>query len=446
MKKRKALVLEVTLGVIALLTMLGGITTYMIQKESQGTGSTKYSVEALKIAESGVERVLADIKSGNLKPTTSPQTATATFANGTYIVTVVKNPDGTIKVDSVGKIKDISREVKVIIKIEGGPFFPFSINGTFDITGMDSTPWTEAEMGVVNISSTAENLLTNANFTVHKFSSLEPPKAADMDTSTIFAPLDNETCDIGNPSSDVYLSSLSNIEGKTICGKNIFIDTSIDVDNVKLLAENDIYVKDELGDKGMKTDWNVTIAAKDKVIFDDKIKFTGKTKGGYNLLVYAGNEIDANTFPQGVITVTGNQDATKTSSIFFITPGAINVDSSFLWDTGSTKQGANFVIWADKGVNINDSKSIHLTGSCPDGYERNFAFIVADGDVHMKDLDFKKNTHPSGLTYEEIKNYCLNGTSLGIPLFYKNFYCELKKQIDNAGTGGKIIIKEWKVY
>ncbi|WP_456395919.1 hypothetical protein, partial [Desulfurobacterium sp.] len=140
------------------------------------------------------------------------------------------------------------------------------------------------------------------------------------------------------------------------------------------------------------------------------------------------------------------QDASKTSSIFFITPGTINMDSTFLWDTGSTKKGSNFVIWADKGININDKDSIHLTGSCPDGYERNFAFIVSEGNVHMKDLNFKKNTHPSGLTYDEIKNYCDNGTSIGIPEFYKNLYCELKDQIDKSGTGGKLIIKEWKVY
>ncbi|WP_456395369.1 hypothetical protein, partial [Desulfurobacterium sp.] len=100
MKKRKALVLEVTLGIIAVLSILGGVTTYMMQKEIKGTASTKYSVEALRIAESGIERTLADIKSGNLIPTTTPQTITSTFSSGTYTVTIVKKPDGTIKIDS----------------------------------------------------------------------------------------------------------------------------------------------------------------------------------------------------------------------------------------------------------------------------------------------------------------------------------------------------------
>jgi len=441
--ERRGFALPTVLGILFILLVLGTIVSLAVVKTTENYTMSKDAVVALHAAESGVEEALVKLNNGSI--TSFPYTFTGSLNGATYQVEVTQTSTGYL-IRSTGQKGRASRFVEVAVKPGGGVFYPFSINGKFDITDMDSTAWTDAEMAVVDIDNEDKELLEEAGFEVNQFSFLDLPKVSEIDESKIFDPLDNSNCDVGNPLMDIFITSAnaSFLEGKVVCGRNVIIASDIDVDNLFVLAEEDIYVNGEISDKGRKDNWEVTLAAKDKVIFNDKIKFTGKTDGGYNLLVYGGEAIEADRFSQGIITVTGNQDASKVSSIFFLTPGYICSESTFLWDTGSTKKGVNFVIWADEGVNISDRDSIHLTGSVPDGYERNFAFIVADGDVFMNKLNFKRNTHPSGLTYEEIKDFCENGDTLDIPDFYKNLFCELKRQIDNGGGGGLTVVS-WKV-
>ncbi|WP_457567800.1 pilus assembly PilX N-terminal domain-containing protein [Desulfurobacterium sp.] len=476
MEKRKGVILITVLGVITVLSIAGAIATYVISGETKSTGSTKQSVAALKLAESGIEVGLTNIKNNYLTTYTSLSNVdelparirntgvfnriktkaqngeisqiyispVTTLNGGDYQVAIFKGTDGTYTLISVGEKNNSSRVVEVVTE-SSGTFYPFSINGKFDIGSLTSPDWTDAEMGVYQIDSGLKTELESVGFNVHGLSNPNLPKAAKINATALYP--DESACDYGSYSSDITISSSvsdRNGDGKvTICGKNITVNTEINQDKLTLAAENNIYVNDEITDKGRKTEWELEIIAGNDLIFGtsshSKIKYTGKTDNGYNALIYAGNSIKKPGGSGGMLEVKGRQDTSSISNVFIITPGTIDIDAKLVHQTGKTDLLTNYVIWADRGIS---AENIHITGKGTQG--RNWAMIVADGDATFDKWQFMKNTHPSGLTYQEIKNFCENGASYGIPVFYSDIYCELKNQIDSSGGIGKI--KEWKVY
>ncbi len=477
-REKRGMVLAAVLGVLAVLSVAGAVATYMITGETKSTSSTKSSVEALKLAESGAEVGLTSLKNNyftsfseidpsniNSLPArirnangfseiqarvnngeiseiylSQPQN----LNNGEYQVAIFRGTDGTYTIISVGEKNNSLRVVEVVTE-SNGTFYPFSINGKFDVGNLNSDDWTEAEMGVAEINSELKTELENIGFKIHSITNPNLPKAAEINATALYP--DESACDYGDYNSDITISSAPsdiNRDGTvTICGKNITVNTAINEDQLILAAKKDIYVNNEITDKGHKSEWNLEIIAGENLVFGtsshSKIKYTGKTDNGYNTLIYAGESIEKSGGSGGLLEVKGRQDTSTISNVFIVTPGTIDVNAKLVHQTGKTDLLTNYIIWADKGIY---AENIHVTGKGTQG--RNWAMIVADGNATFDKWQFAKNTNPSGLTYQEIKNFCENGTALGIPSFYSDLYCELKNQIDSNGGLGKI--KEWKVY
>ncbi|WP_456426981.1 hypothetical protein [Desulfurobacterium sp.] len=447
MKKRKALVLEVTLGVIAILSVIGGVTSYLINRETKGTKETKDAVIALKAAESGAETGLAWLKSGgNVFPTI----INGTLGNADFMVTIVKNVNNTIELTSVGNLKTVSRKIIVLIKRES-TFYPFAINGdltinTFKDTGSGS--WSDAVVGVKAIDPSTESALTSSGFQIIKSNILDLPKVSSINASSFYPP--ESICDYGNYETDETISfkDLADVNGDgkiVICGSNVTLDRSLinfSLDTTIAAKQNVTFTRNTTLKKDVGSASNLSIIAGNTAYFDRNsvIDFSG-ADDGYNILIYAGQEIESPDTTGQWISISGNQNTSNVSNVFLLTPGEINVNRDLIDDTATTRNDVNFVIWADKGITSTNG-GFDISGSS--ATVRNFSVIVADGNATFDKWQFTGSEDRSGLSYSDIESYCTNGTSLGIPDFYKNIYCELKNQIDSESGNFKII--SWKVY
>ena len=451
---RKGFVLPAALIVLLVLIVMGAMASRVIVTETRNIAASNEAIDALKAAESGVEEALVKLK--NRVFASYPATFTGTINGATYTVQVnVVGRDFTIV--STGVKGRSVRKIEVNGKFGGANFYPFAINGTFSLgtTGSQSPDWTEATMVVKNIDNNVADWLRSHKFDVFPGYVPELPKAADLDIDSMYP--DEEDCDYGDYDSDITISNVKGRDGLedkngdgtiVVCGTNIVVDDALNVNDLVLAAKEDIEINDEITDKGRKEAWELEIIAGDDLIFGDnahsKVKYTGKTDDGYNVFIYAGDTIEKTGGAGALLEVKGRQNSTEIANAFIVTPGEIDVNAKLVHQTGKTDLTTNYIIWADKGVT---AENIHVTGSCGgknSDQERNWALIVADGDASFDKWQFMRNTHPSGLTYDEIKNYCDNGQSLGIPQFYRKLYCDLKALIENSGS--QIQIEGWRVY
>ncbi|SNR59320.1 hypothetical protein [Desulfurobacterium atlanticum] len=128
--KRKGFVIVATLGIIAVLTIAGGIATYTVMQRT-GTGHrTKKSVAALRIAQSGIETALTYVKSNRLSQLEKVDNNTykliGNIKNGNYTVIIKKKNDGSYLLTSTGYLNGNSRIVEVTIEPEGGALRSFA--------------------------------------------------------------------------------------------------------------------------------------------------------------------------------------------------------------------------------------------------------------------------------------------------------------------------------
>ncbi|NPB03897.1 MAG: hypothetical protein GXO39_05740 [Thermotogae bacterium] len=446
---RKGFVLPAALIVLLVLIVMGAMASKVIVTETRNIAASNEAIDALKAAESGVEEALVKLK--NKAFSSFPASFNGTINGATY--NVVVNQSGQLfSIVSTGVKGRSVRRIEVNGKFGGANFYPFAINGQFNIgtTGSHSPDWDEATMVVKTIDNGVKNWLEDHKFDVFPGFVPELPKAADLDVESMYP--DEEDCDYGDYSSDVTISHVKGKDGLedkngdgtiVVCGTNIVVDDALNVNDLVLAAKEDIEINDEITDKGRKEAWELEIIAGDDLIFGDnahsKVKYTGKTDDGYNVFIYAGDTIEKTGGAGALLEVKGRQNTDAISNAFIVTPGEIDVKAKLVHQTGKTDLQTNYIVWADKGVS---AENIHVTGKGTK--ERNWAMIVADGDATFDKWQFMNNTNPSGLTYNEIKNYCDNGQSLGIPQFYRKLYCDLKTLIENSSS--EIQIEGWRVY
>jgi len=443
---RKGITFITVLGTIAALSIAGAIGVYVTNQRTKSTVSTRESIKALKAAQSGAEEALVRLKNGF---NTFPYTFNGTIDGSGFEVNLTKNPDNSITIISTGKANNALRKVEV--KVENtGIFYPFAINGLFKINEFDNTGsgnWTEAEAGVKTIDNNTYTELIDNGFKITVSSTLDVPKVADINTS-IFYPLESE-CDYGDYNTDLTVKNDPediNNDGKIIvCGKNITLDDAlINFDkNTIIAAEGNVTftpnttLKQDVGSAS-----NLSIIAGDTAYFDSNsnIDFAGADEG-FNFILYAQDEISSPDTTGQFISISGNQNTANVSNVFIMTEGEINVNRDLIDDTATTRNDVNFVLWADKGIN-SENGGFDIAGSS--STVRNFSVIVADGDAVFDHWAFSGSEDRSGLSYKDIVNYCVNGTSLGIPETAKNLYCELKTQIETRS--GEIKVIYWKEY
>jgi hypothetical protein len=266
---------------------------------------------------------------------------------------------------------------------------------------------------------------------------LNLPKVADLDIYSL-------NCTLTDANKDYILESHGNLieilndtgepigtvsDGDVICGRNITINNNL------------------------KIDTGLIIKAEGSLIFnvDGGISLTGASSG-FNLLLYAGKgivQVDSNNSGNGnaggtnnkaLIFISGNQNKESISNIFILTPEEINVDKYLVKETGKTENDVNILIWADKGITSSNG-GFFITGNSET--VRNFGVIVADGNATFGSWRFMGRQSRSGLTLEEIANYCEDST---IPKPYQDIFCELKKQINGESGSSSIVINKWRVY
>jgi len=441
MKARKGFILATTLAIITILTVAGVIGTYIVMKETRLTVDTSDSIKALKAAESGVEIALAKLKKRGI--TSFPYTFSGTISEANYNVTVSEESGG-YSIVSMGKKNEAERTIKVFVQKVGTSFYPFAINGKLEIGKFQNTGqgiWTDAQLVAkdINIDNDTLSVFESANFTVEEtLQELNLPKVADIDTSSL-----NCTSDISKDyalkanSNSIELvdldtnSSIIVSDGDIICGRNIKVEGNLRIDS------------------------SLVIKAEETLEFtkDSRISLTG-ANSGFNLLLYAGKGIvqsDSSTWGNGnaeetnnktLIFISGNQNKESISNILILTPEEINVDKYLVKETGKTENDVNILIWADKGITSSNG-GFFITGNSET--VRNFGVIVADGNATFGSWRFMGEQSRSGLTYEEITNYCDDTT---IPKPYRDVFCQLKDQIDggSGSSGSSIVINKWKTY
>ncbi|WP_457567799.1 hypothetical protein [Desulfurobacterium sp.] len=447
MKKRPALVLEITLGVIAILSIIGGISSYIITRETGVNRETKDSIISLKAAESGAETGLAWIKNGG---NTFPATLNGTLGKSRYTVTILKAGNGTIKIVSTGFFNGATRKIEVLART-GSDFYPFAINGNLAINSFEnrgSGAWSDAVAAVKTIAHSTESELAAAGFQIIKSNDLNLPRVSSINAS-LFYPAES-ACDYGNYKTDETISVLNltdkNGDGKiVVCGNNVTLDRSLikfDLNTVIAAKQNVTFTSGTTLKKETGSASSLNVIAGNIAYFDRNsgIDFSGKDTG-YNILIYAGKEIESPDTSGQWISISGNQNTNNVSNVFLLTPGEIAVNRDLIDDTATTRNDVNFLVWADKGITSTNG-GFDISGSS--ATVRNFSIIVADGNATFDRWQFTGSEDRSGLSYSDIENYCINGTILGIPETYRNIYCELKRQINNGA--GNIQILSWKVY
>ncbi|WP_297445854.1 hypothetical protein [Desulfurobacterium sp.] len=133
-KKREGIVLVTVLGVIAVLSVAGGIAGYVITKETKGTRTTKDAQQALLAAEAGAQRAISRIKwEGNFSA------FSGSLGNSGYNVSVVYNQTtGKGEIIATGAFNSASRRV-VVNFWTSGAFSSFAAkdNFTMDYLSMD---------------------------------------------------------------------------------------------------------------------------------------------------------------------------------------------------------------------------------------------------------------------------------------------------------------------
>ncbi|SNR59288.1 hypothetical protein [Desulfurobacterium atlanticum] len=460
---RKGMVLVTILGTIAVLSIAGAIGAYVINQETGTTAKTINSLKALRAAQSGVEVALTEIKKGDIdckSATCSPNRVQKNLRYGNFDVSINKQSGNRVRIQSKGIYRNSVREVIVEFSLGRGNFYPFSINGTYHVENFDGGKWSDAYMGVLKFADeSSKEQMEDAGFTIDYLTNPQIPRVSNINADEIFP--EETACDYGNYNSDYSLNFNpydKNGDGiVTVCGKTVTINTQIeptdDKFNITIAAQQDIVVNSNANGVFKKTgsietgsieNIDIKVLAKGKILLNGGKEFiylTAKPEENYNILLYGKEEIVGAT--QDFIKITAGEAETKASNIFILTEGKFtlnqNLNSQYLIDqTGSTKQYTNWVVWADKGLTahgINSDASAH--------YPRNMAVIVPEGNVSFKG---KWDFAGSGLTYEEIKMFCNNGTDYGISGVYKNLFCELKRQIENGATGGKIKIEKWLEY
>jgi len=437
---RKGMVLVTILGTIAVLSIAGAIGTYVINQETGTTIKTGSSIKALRTAQSGVEEALIWLKNGG---NTFPKTISGNINDTTYQVTVTKSGSNT-EIVSTGQDGNAQRKVEVTLK-GGVKYYPFAINGTFDVTQWDTagygggsgaggggggnTGWTEAEIAVVDISDSLSNDLEGrSDFTIYKMPSVEVPKVKDI--KPYVTSIKNTLCTSTELSTDVTVTSKNDFKSATIdgedvlviCGKNVTIQSSITINDkpVYIISEETTEMQEEIdADKD-----SLNIIAGDEIQIPIPIAFPENT------FLYAENEINV----EGL-----SEKGKSVNNLIIATPGTINLNK--INNTGNT--ASTTMLWADKGISVD---TIAETGGSR-WTSRNYA-IISDGNVTINTTAFANSkSDKSGLSSDEIIEYCDTGKIQGvsIPETYKEFFCELKKLID-TGSGGSINIISWKEY
>ncbi|WP_022846279.1 MULTISPECIES: hypothetical protein [unclassified Desulfurobacterium] len=247
MKKRirKGFVLITTLGVITVLSIAGGIATYLISKETSGTKSTKESTSALRIAESGAEIALSHIKQNDLNTLTQidPSTyqITGNITNGNYTTIIKENANGTYTITSVGTFNGNHRTIIINAEKESGEIKSFAAAGTLTICNFDnlgrpgSRVWTNQTVFWTGtgfdfcptFNSTIDASSWNVTFAVGPNGTITPEAEANLtpltqDNSDAFIPsvgdanvtLPSYTCDIDGVT-QVYTTTTSGPGPKT---------------------------------------------------------------------------------------------------------------------------------------------------------------------------------------------------------------------------------------
>ncbi|OAG27695.1 hypothetical protein [Thermodesulfatator autotrophicus] len=447
---QKAFAFITTLGIMLVLTIAGTLTTNMIMNRTKSNVITRDSIIALRIAESGAEIILSKFKNGNITCNNnlcSPNSDNKTILGGNYTATLSYDSNTkTVTINSIGHYKTAKREVEVIIKL-GKDFYPFAVNGQLTINSFQDTGsgnWTDATM-TANSFNIPENDFVSANFTIITKSNLDLPRASDLNISFP----DATDCDYGDYSSDQTFTkdfSDQNQDGKIIvCGKNITLDDALIKFNSDLIiaAKGDIEFTQNTTLKRDNTGPTVSLSLiSEKEIrldYNANIDFAG-ADDGFNLMLYAKEGIISEDTTGQFISISGNQNKTNVSNVFLITPEEILVNRDLIDDTATTRNDVNFLIWADKGISSSNG-GFDISGSSDT--VRNFSIIVADGNASFDKWSFSGSEDRSGLTYEEIKNYCENGTVLGIPYDFIKIYCDLKNLIDDNKY---FQITSWKTY
>ena len=106
--------LLMVLIVMLLLLFVGLFLTNMVLKQIKVTKNTEQFTQAYFLADSGIERVLYEIKSGNIDPIVDgPELLNETFSNlGSYVVEV-ESTFPILKIKSTGICKDTARAIEI---------------------------------------------------------------------------------------------------------------------------------------------------------------------------------------------------------------------------------------------------------------------------------------------------------------------------------------------
>ncbi|SMP14240.1 hypothetical protein SAMN06265339_1298 [Desulfurobacterium pacificum] len=443
---RKALALPLILAIVFILFLLSGAVLKVVTTNTSSTAVTKDSIVALNAAESGAEEALAKIKSGAIS--SFPAQLNGEINGATYNVTIDRTVDGYYVV-STGTKGEAVRKVEVNLGKAGLDFYPFAVNGNFDINDLSSVgsgDWSDAVVAVKSISNSLKSDLEKLGFDVYIQNNLDLPKVADLDVSKFYPP-ENE-CDYGDyNTNEVYKSDFvdKNGDGKiVVCGKNITLDDSLIYfyNDIIIAAKGDIYfTRNTTLKKKVGSTSNLSLVAEGKMEFDlnSNIDFSGADEG-YNILLYAKEGIYSDDKTGQWISISGNQNTENTSNVFILTPEKIEVNRDLIDDTATTKKDVNFLLWADKGI-ASSNGGFDISGSSKT--VRNFSIIVPEGNATFDRWQFTGSEDRSGLSYKDIEKYCENDTS--IPDFYRSIYCQLKDMIDKSSSGGFVVIN-WKVY
>ncbi|WP_457568816.1 hypothetical protein [Desulfurobacterium sp.] len=127
-RKRKGIVLITLLGVITVLSVAGGVASYLITKETQGTKSTKSSQQALLAAEAGAQRAISRIKwEGNFSAFKGE-----IGKSGYSVVVAYNQTTGVGKIISRGALDGANRAV-VVNFWTSGSFSSFAAKDDFSM-------------------------------------------------------------------------------------------------------------------------------------------------------------------------------------------------------------------------------------------------------------------------------------------------------------------------
>lgn len=132
MRSSKGTVLTVTILMAVIISLMAGYLTLAVRQDSKMSYKDEKGIKAFYLAEAGIADAFATLKEDWTHKDEPAEFPLTTLVDGTYDVTILQ-PSGRVVVQSIGTYKDVTREIIMEVKYEGGEAFEYGVFANADI-------------------------------------------------------------------------------------------------------------------------------------------------------------------------------------------------------------------------------------------------------------------------------------------------------------------------